>query len=117
MAVICLGCGKDIAGDKIKRVLRSSANRHVLPLWSCLFQEIVEECRLSMDGREMAARGGRLCSKCFSALQQLNRKIAAVKADMRKAMLAFGGSPQHSENSSIPVRLNISNPSPEVMVR
>ncbi len=99
-AVICLGCGRNIVEDRVKKVLESSANRHVLPLWSYLFQEVVNENRLSLDVRDMVTRDGRLCKKCFCALQHLSKKVTAVKTSMKKVLLAFGASPQNSESST-----------------
>lgn len=94
MGVLCLCCGEDIAEDRVKRLLQSEASRHVLPLWTTLFQEELSASGISLDVSELAKNGGRVCRKCFTSLERCSKLLKDVKANIQEAVQCL------SQNSS-----------------
>jgi hypothetical protein len=85
--VTCLCCGGDISGDRVKRLLQSEASKHVIPLWSSLFQEELNgRGILNIDALGLVRDGGRVCRKCFTVLKRCSRLLNDVKSNIQQAV-------------------------------
>ena len=123
----CLGCGKNIGEDRGKRLLHSESSKHVVPLWSSLFGDELRSRGKNLDVLGLVEHeGGRVCRRCFSALDRCTKLLDTVRAGITKAVDANEAVPTTSSSSSlrigippptfsVPVTTSCS-PSPEVMV-
>ena len=90
MATYCVGCGGDISEARVKRSLYSDASRHVMPLWSKLFDE-----ELANRGMETLAHSlvtsttGKICRRCFVVFERATKLLNSIKQDVAKAVEAF----------------------------
>lgn len=102
MAVTCLGCGGDITEDRVRRLLQSEASKHVLPLWSSLFQDALSSSGVNFDVLDLVRSGGKMCRQCFTALERCSRLVDDVKGRIQKAVHAVGSvSQQRGAASSL----------------
>ena len=76
----CLGCGTAVpAGASGRRAISSSSSNHILPAWSDLVNEKLEETDLTLVGDVAAA--GFVCGKCFRAFEAFhNQKIKLLQS-------------------------------------
>ena len=85
MEVICLGCGEDIAKDRVKRLLQSDASQHILPLWSSILQDEFNFIGVNnTDVADLVSNGGKMCRKCFTTLERCSRIEDDLKESARK---------------------------------
>lgn len=85
MTIICLGCGEDIAEDRVRRLLQSDASKDVLPLWSSHFRDVVNRGGMNVDVSALVKSGGKMCRRCFTAIQRCSKLLNEVKARIQKA--------------------------------
>ena len=96
-------------------------HRHVLPLWSYLFQEVVYESRLGLDVG-MVTKDGRRLQKVLLCTPPPPQKGHRSEEEMKKVLVAFGAYSHSSESTSntnstrIPAGLSFTGCSPEVTV-
>ena len=98
---ICLGCGNNTKNDRHRRLLQSEQSRHVITLWSYIFNlEVQNTERETSDRRaqSLVDAGGRMCRKCFTAYDKCTQMIVTLRKSIGNIADVIGNESE-SDNS------------------
>lgn len=97
----CRGCGAPVPPKSSgRRLLAGVSSSEVLPTWSELIQEKLNELRLSVDVEE--SRSGFVCRKCFRSFQSFGdtkRKLLQSLGEALKHMATRPKEQSQQDNS------------------
>lgn len=96
----CLCCGESTTEHRGRRLLLSDSSRTVLPLWSYLFKEELNVRGMSLDPFDLVRSGGKVCRKCFTALERSSKLLAELKDKINQAVQSLGASGQDGVSST-----------------
>lgn len=72
----------------------------MLPLWSYLFKEELNVRGMSLDPFDLVRSGGKVCRKCFTALERSSKLLAELKDKINQAVQSLGASGQDGVSST-----------------
>ena len=88
--VYCLACGIDISSANGNRLLQTEKSRVVVPLWSDLCSEELENRGLFHEELVILdlvyKHNGKMCRKCFSTFNRCVNLIKKLKGPLSKAL-------------------------------
>ena len=73
---------------KDKRLLVSDASKHVLPVLKAFFKECIEDQKLRAEciNVDIITENGKVCRKCFSALERYKKLRSSIKEGVMEAL-------------------------------